>query len=73
VDSFVGAVLSRVFVTGVLRAHGISLYALPGLLQGDVGVFLCQCGATEAVAIYSFGMSYVLCKILPPPKFHFPV
>jgi Amt family ammonium transporter len=64
VGGFVGAVLTGVFATGVLRAQGISPLALSGLLEGDFGVFLRQFGATATVAIYSFSVSFVLCKIL---------
>jgi Amt family ammonium transporter len=64
VGGFVGAILTGIFSAGILQTQGISSLALPGLLEGGVQVFLNQILATAAVAIYSFVVSFGLCKVL---------
>jgi Amt family ammonium transporter len=69
VGGFTGAVLTGVFSAGALAvkdADGVAIspLALPGLLEGGVGVFLNQIIATSAVAAYTFVMSFIICKVL---------
>lgn len=64
VGGFVGAILTGVFSAGVLQTQGISPLALPGLLEGGGKVFINQILATAAVALYSFAVSFAICKVL---------
>ena len=64
VGGFVGAILTGVFSAGILQTQGISSLTRPGLLEGGVQVFMYQILATVAVALYSFVVSFVLCKVL---------
>ncbi|MBW3637543.1 MAG: ammonium transporter [Armatimonadetes bacterium] len=62
VGGFTGAVLTGVFASGLITP--INSLALPGLLEGGVGVFWNQLWTTVVVALYSFVMSFVICKVL---------
>lgn len=62
VGGFTGAVLTGVFSVGAMK--DVSPLVLPGLLEGGVGVFMNQIIATAAVAIYTFVVSFILCKVL---------
>lgn len=64
VGGFVGAILTGIFSAGILQTQGISSLALPGLLEGGVQVFFNQIIGTVAVALYSFAVSFGLCKVL---------
>jgi Amt family ammonium transporter len=64
IGGFTGAVLTGVFSVGALKTMGVSPLALPGLLEGGTGVFFNQLVATGAVALYTFVMSFVICKVL---------
>lgn len=64
VGGFTGAVLTGVFASGALKTAGVNALALPGLLEGGVGVFINQFWTTTAVAAYSFVVSFVIIKIV---------
>lgn len=64
VGGFTGAVLTGVFSSGALKTAGISPLALPGLVEGGVSTVINQIIATAAVAIYTFVMSFIICKVL---------
>jgi Amt family ammonium transporter len=64
VGGFTGAILTGVFSAGILKTQGVSPLALPGLLEGGTTVFINQIIATAAVAIYTFVMSFIICKVL---------
>ena len=64
VGGFTGAVLTGVFSVGALATTKVNTLSLPGLLEGGVGVFLNQIIATAAVALYTFVMSFIICKVL---------
>jgi Amt family ammonium transporter len=64
VGGFTGAVLTGVFSVGALATSGVNTLALSGLLEGGTQVFLNQILATGAVAVYSFVMSFIICKVL---------
>lgn len=63
VGGFTGAVLTGVFASGALKATGVNGLALPGLLEGGIGVFWNQFWTTAVVALYSFVASYIIVKI----------
>ena len=64
VGGFTDAVLTGVFASGALATTGVNTLALPGLLEGGVGVFINQFWTTAAVAIYTFVMSYIIIKVV---------
>jgi len=64
VGGFTGAILTGVFSAEILAKDGISPLALPGLLEGGTMVFINQIIATGAVALYTFVMSFIICKVL---------
>lgn len=64
VGGFTGAVLTGIFSVGALKTAGINTLALPGLLEGGVSTFINQIIGTSVVAIYTFGMSYIICSVL---------
>ena len=63
VGGFTGAVLTGVFASGALKTAGVNALALPGLLEGGIGVFINQFWTTAVVALYSFVASYIIVKI----------
>ncbi len=63
VGGFTGAVLTGVFASGALKTTGINALALPGLLEGGIGVFINQFWTTAVVALYSFTASFIIVKI----------
>lgn len=62
VGGFTGAVLTGIFASGAITP--INSLALPGLLEGGTGVFLNQVWTTAVVALYTFVMSFIICKVL---------
>jgi Amt family ammonium transporter len=64
VGGFTGAILTGVFSIGALATTKVNTLSLPGLLEGGVGVFMNQIIATAAVALYTFVMSFIICKVL---------
>ncbi len=64
VGGFTGAVLTGVFSVGALKTAGVNSLSLPGLLEGGVGVFINQIIGTGVVALYTFSMSFIICKVL---------
>jgi Amt family ammonium transporter len=62
VGGFTGAVLTGVFASGAITP--LNSLALPGLLEGGTTVFFNQVWTTVVVALYSFVMSFVICKVL---------
>ena len=64
VGGFTGAVLTGVFASGALKTTGVNALALPGLLEGGVGVFINQVWTTGVVAIYTFVMSFIIIKVV---------
>ena len=64
VGGFTGAVLTGVFASGALKTTGVNALALPGLLEGGVGVFINQFWTTGVVAIYTFVMSFIIIKVV---------
>jgi ammonium transporter, Amt family len=62
VGGFTGAVLTGIFASGAITP--INSLALPGLLEGGTTVFINQVWTTAVVALYSFGVSFILCKVL---------
>ena len=64
VGGFTGALLTGVFSAGILKTQGVSPLALPGLLEGGVSTFMNQFIGTAAVAVYTFVMSFLICKVL---------
>jgi Amt family ammonium transporter len=64
VGGFTGAVLTGVFSAGALATAGVNTLALPGLLEGHADVAFNQLWCTAAVALYTFVMSFVICKVL---------
>ncbi len=64
VGGFTGAVLTGVFASGALATTGVNGLALPGLLEGGVGVFINQFWTTAVVAIYTFVMSFIIIKVV---------
>ena len=64
VGGFTGAVLTGVFASGALATTGVNSLALPGLLEGGVGVFINQFWTTAVVAIYTFVMSFIIIKVV---------
>ncbi len=63
VGGFTGAVLTGVFASGALATTKVNTAALPGLLEGGIGVFWNQLWTTGAVAVYSFVASFIIVKI----------
>ena len=64
VGGFTGAVLTGVFASGALKTTGVNALALPGLLEGGIGVFINQFWTTAVVAIYTFVMSFIIIKVV---------
>jgi Amt family ammonium transporter len=64
VGGFVGAVLTGMFSAGALNTSGVNTLSLPGLFEGGMGVFINQIIATGAVAVYTFIVSFIICKVL---------
>jgi Amt family ammonium transporter len=62
VGGFTGAVLTGIFASGKITP--INSLALPGLLEGGTKVFINQVWTTAAVAVYTFVMSFIICKVL---------
>ena len=49
---------------GALATTKVNTLALPGLLEGGTKAFINQIIGTSAVAIYTFVMSFIICKVL---------
>jgi Amt family ammonium transporter len=64
VGGFTGALLTGVFSTKLLADTKVNTAALPGLLEGNFSAFLNQFIGVAAVALYTFTISFVLCKVL---------
>jgi Amt family ammonium transporter len=78
VGGFTGAVLTGIFASGklgdpayikgltgmVVNGDKTNTLALPGLLEGGTSVFINQVWTTAVVAVYTFVMSFIICKVL---------
>lgn len=62
VGGFTGAVLTGVFASTTLK--DVNSAAVGGLLEGNVGQLITQIKVTGIVAIYTFVMSFIICKVL---------
>jgi len=66
VGGFTGALLTGVFASSSLKSLNSSIVANKpaGLLEGNVNQFITQFEVTAAVALYTFVMSFIICKVL---------
>ncbi len=62
VGGFTGAILTGVFATTAIK--GANSAVLPGLFEAGFGQVWTQLKVTGAVAVYSFVMSFLICKVL---------
>lgn len=62
IGGFTGAILTGIFASTAIK--GANSAVLPGLLEGNSHQLLVQLIVTGAVALYSFTMSFIICKVL---------
>ena len=62
VGGFTGAILTGIFATNAIKAANSSV--LPGLFENGFHQVWIQLKVTGAVAIYTFVMSFIICKVL---------
>lgn len=64
IGGMTGTILTGVFSVGALKTSGLNAYALPGLAEGGVDVFLRQVGCAFIVAVFSFVVTFFLLKCI---------
>ena len=62
VGGFTGALLTGIFSTELIK--GSNSAAVNGLAYGNPSLFFTQFKVTASVAIYTFVVSFILCKVL---------